>query len=171
MPSSKKNSLQKETISWRENFTMEDIERVRELTRKAKVFSPEEIQVAGELMESYLQEGHASGYHFLFAEEQQKLLAYTCYGPIPLTHLRFDLYWIVVHPKVQQKGLGRLILQVTEYKVREFGARQLYAETSGRNDYIKANFFYQRNGFSKAAEIKDFYRDGDPKVIYKKIFV
>ena len=42
-----------------------------------------------------LQLGEKSHYHFLLAEKGGTLAGYTCFGRIPLTAERYDLYWIV----------------------------------------------------------------------------
>src|SRR5262245_29936796 len=106
---------------WRHAVQFSDIVSVRQLTASTGVFSAEEIQVAGELVESRLQQGESSGYHFLFAIHHGQLIAYTCYGMIPLTDKRYDLYWMVVDKDFQKLGLGREILMRTEQWIQAAG--------------------------------------------------
>ena len=65
-------------------------------TESTGVFSPGEIQIAVELADERLAKGEASGYYFVFAEEDGQVRGYACYGPIALTVGSYDLYWIAV---------------------------------------------------------------------------
>ena len=62
-----------------------DIRSVRELVRATGFFSDEEEAVAAELVEERLAKGKPSGYEFVFAEQAETLVGYSCYGLIPLT--------------------------------------------------------------------------------------
>ena len=70
--------------------------------------------MAVELAEERLAKGPASGYHFVFAERDGRVLGYTCYGPIALTDGSYDLYWIAVDKSTQGQGLGRLLMEKSE---------------------------------------------------------
>ncbi len=147
-----------------------DADGVRALAAATGFFSDEEVAVAGELVEERLARGPASGYEFLFAEEgvAGRLVGYTCYGRVPLTHATYDLYWIVVHPAAQGAGVGRRLLAETEAAVAAAGGAALYAETSGRLQYAPTRGFYRRCGYREAAVLVDFYAPGDDKVIFVK---
>jgi ribosomal protein S18 acetylase RimI-like enzyme len=153
---------------WRHTVLPSDPDNIRKLVEKARVFSDEEIQVAGELVQEFLEQGESSGYHFLFLEKEKEIIAYTCYGVIPLTDKRFDLYWIVVAPTYQKQKLGVEILQRTENLVSNLQGVSVYAETSGRLDYLPAQNFYRRNGYEQIAVFKDFYKAGDDKLVFQK---
>ncbi len=145
-----------------------DIGAIRDLAREAGVFNEEEIDIAGCLAEEKFS-GRESSYNFLFIRDEAGVpLAYTCFGEICLTDNRFDLYWIVVSPKLQGKGMGERILSLTEDATRKLGGVHLYAETSGTDLYIPARKFYLKNGYTEAARLKEYYRDGDDKYIFHK---
>ncbi len=153
---------------WREQVTETDADKVRDLTAASGVFSAEEASIAEELVHARLQAGVESSYRFLFAERGERLDGYACFGPIPGTDRRFDLYWIVVHPTRQHAGLGRELLRRTEAIALAAGATHLFVDTSGRPAYTPARTFYRRNGYRKVAELPDFFHDGDAKVIFAK---
>lgn len=155
-------------IYWRQQVTVADVEAVRALVTQTGVFSLEESAIAAELVEEQLHRETASGYHFLLAEHGNKLVGYTCYGPIPGTEARFDLYWIAVHPDHWRTGLGRALLVRTERAITALGGRQLYAETSSSDRYQGARHFYRSTGFRTVARLPDFYREQDDKIIYEK---
>lgn len=156
------------SLTFRETVAGHDAAWVRGVVQRAGVFSAVEVDVAVELVEERLAKGPGSGYHFVFAERNGQALGYTCYGPIPATALRYDLYWIVVEPWCRSAGIGRLLLAETERLVRAHGGRRVYAETSGRDEYGPARAFYERCGFRREAVLEDFYADGDNKIIYVK---
>lgn len=146
----------------------EDPAAVKRLAEATGYFSAVEAAVAEELVNERLSKGPESGYHFVFAELDGRLAGYVCYGPVPLTASSYDLYWIVVSPEFQGKGLGRIMLQESERLARQAGGTRLYADTSGRAQYGSTRAFYERVGFRREALLEDFYAPGDDKVIYSK---
>jgi len=156
-------------MQFRTTITTEDAPQIRQLVSQTNVFSPEEVDTAEELLQETLQFGvEKTGYHFVFLEDAEHFLGYSCYGLIPLTAQSYDLYWIAVSPRAQQRGLAQKILQKTEECIRKIGGQQLHAETSGTPAYAAARAFYLKNGFIKAATFKDFYKAGDDKVMFVK---
>jgi ribosomal protein S18 acetylase RimI-like enzyme len=155
-------------LIFRNDVQSEDRRRVRELVASTGVFSPVEEDVAEELVAERLAQGPASGYHFVFAEQNEKTLGYTCYGPIPLTLGSYDLYWIAVDKNLHGQKIGQRLLQETERLILAAGGRHVYIETSNRHQYAPTRGFYLRNGYQQAALLKDFYAPGDDKVIYWK---
>lgn len=155
-------------VTWRDGVREEDAEAVRGLVAATGVFSSEEVEIAKELVEERLARGVASGYHFLLAEAEGRLLGYTCFGPIPGTEGRFDLYWLAVEPGQQRGGVGRELMALTEEQVRELGGAILFVDTSGREHYRPARSFYRRCGYKQVAELTDYFRAGDSKVIFAK---
>ncbi len=145
-----------------------DPQRVRRLAESTGFFSRAEVDVAEELVLERISKGPPSGYHFVFLDVNGQTAGYACYGPVPMTASAFDLYWIVVAPNSQGKGIGRLILLETERLIRQAGGATVYAETSGRPQYASTRAFYERMGFHVAAVLEDFYAPGDGKVTYAK---
>lgn len=153
---------------YREVVRPDDAAAVRRLVEATGFFHPEEVDIAQELVDERLAKGEASGYLFLFAEEDGELVGYSCYGIIPLTVASWDLYWIAVHPSRQGTGLGRRLLAATEAKIRAAGGTAAYAETSGRPQYEPTRAFYTRCGYDTAAVFADFYAPGDAKYVFVK---
>lgn len=146
-----------------------DREAVRELAASTDFFRTDEVDVAVELIDAYLEKGAASGYCFLFAEIDGQVVGYACYGAIACTLGSYDLYWIVVDPARQGQGLGRRLIEEAENHIYRLGGRHIYIETSGRPQYEPTRGFYERCGYSVAATLPDFYDANDDKVIWRKI--
>jgi ribosomal protein S18 acetylase RimI-like enzyme len=146
----------------------EDIETVREIIESTGFFYHFEVPVAVELVEEGVEEGEESGYHFLFAEVGGRTVGYSCYGHIAGTDAGYDLFWIAVHNDLRGSGIGKILLEETQRKAKEMGARYIIAETSSLDKYLPTRLFYEKNGYSKDAYIADYYQPGDGKVIYVK---
>jgi ribosomal protein S18 acetylase RimI-like enzyme len=155
-------------VTFRETVQISDPDNVFHLTESCDIFYPEETAVARELAEERLARGPSSGYDFLFAETDGNVIGYTCFGPIPLTQGRFDLYWIAVSKGLQGSGIGRRLMQLTELRIQEMKGRRIYVETSSRKPYAPTHRFYHACAYRTEAILKDFYADGDDKIIYLK---
>jgi ribosomal protein S18 acetylase RimI-like enzyme len=155
-------------IRWHQAISQDDVEAIHVIVANSGVFSVEEIDVAVELAEDALARKETSDYHFMLADRGGQLAGYTCFGRIPLTDARYDLYWIVVDGNAQQQGIARGLLDETETAVKALGGKALYAETSSRTIYNPAHEFYRKCGFELTARLADFYADGDDKLIFAK---
>jgi len=141
---------------------------VRDITESTGFFYAEEVATAVELVEERLAKGPASGYSFVFAEEEGRTLGYAYVGPTACTKASFDLYWIAVHADARGKGLGTLLLDESERLIRAAGGRRVYIETSSRPLYEPTRAFYLARGYREEARLEDFYGPGDAKVVYAK---
>ncbi len=155
-------------IEWRDTVRSEDVETVRRIVASTDMFSSEETAIAAELVQERLDRGAESGYEFVFADLAGRTVGYSCYGPVPGTVDRWDLYWIAVRPDGQRSGMGRDLASRTEARMAERGAKRIYVDTSDGKKYQPTRAFYRALGYHKVAELPDFYRDGDGKVIYMK---
>jgi ribosomal protein S18 acetylase RimI-like enzyme len=155
-------------ISFRTIPKAADRETVKNIVSSTGFFNSEEIDISVELVDEALASGEASGYNFIFAEMSNQVLGYTCFGPIPGCHKRHEIYWIAVEKTYHRLGIGKILLQKTEEAIRSHGAERAYIETSSRAEYKPTQLFYMANGYSSAAEIEDYFQDGDGKIIFMK---
>lgn len=155
-------------ISYRDKPTPCDSDSIRKIVRSSGFFSTEEVEVAVELLEENLSRGESSGYYFSFVEINERVVGYSCYGPIPCTKESYDLYWIAVLHEFRGRGIGRDLLQRTEEKIGEMGGKRIYVDTSSREQYEPTRSFYRGGGYEQEAVLEDFYSPGDDKVIYVK---
>jgi ribosomal protein S18 acetylase RimI-like enzyme len=156
------------TVTYRQHIQPSDIEAIADLVESSGFFSDEELEIAIELAEEKLEIKEASSYRFLFAEEEEHVIGYTCYGLIPATSSSYDIYWIVVSNNLRGQGLGKLLMAETEKLIHLSGGRQIYAETSSREQYKSTRKFYEGCGYHQEAFLKNFYSYGDGKIIYSK---
>jgi ribosomal protein S18 acetylase RimI-like enzyme len=146
-----------------------DMDAVERLVTLTGVFNEGEVAIARELVEECLAKGEeASGYYFLFADGPDGVEGYTCFGHIPGTAGRWELYWIAVDPRTHRGGLGRRLQAASEDAVRAMGGVLMIAETSTRADYAPARGFYRSQGYTLLAEVPDWHDDGDGLAIFGK---
>ena len=161
-------AINPDEIIYREEPFPSDLQGVKEIVESSGFFSQEEIEVALELVQERLLKGVTSGYHFLFAEAEGRMIGYACFGPIPGTKESCDLYWIAVNNDFRGSGLGKAILEKAEQEMTDLGGRRIYVETSSREQYRPTQSFYSKCGYAKEAVLKNFYSPGDDKIIYVK---
>ena len=157
-------------IAYRQNIEPADLGAILNIVQGSGFFSAAEVELACELATDRLEHGEQSSYQFLFAENDEQVVGYTCYGLVPATAGSYDLYWIAVSETKRGCGLGKILLQKTEELIVNAGGMQLYAETSSRSQYTSTRRFYENCGYILEAVLKDFYAQGDSKIIYSKVF-
>src|SRR3972149_1461301 len=94
----------------------EDISDIKNILETSNNFSTEEIDCAIDMINTYF--ATKDDCEFLCYEHEQRVVAYTCYGPTPLTDGTFDLYWICVSPDFQNKGIGSELLDGVEKDIK-----------------------------------------------------
>lgn len=136
------------------------------LTAATGLFRPDEVAIAVELLDDAL--AGDDDYRFLGAYAGDRLVGYACWGPTPGTTGTFDLYWIVVDPDRQSEGIGTQLLRAVEAKLTTENGRLVVVETSSRTAYAPTRAFYERRGYTQAAQLPGYYAPGDDLVIYLK---
>ena len=146
-----------------------DREQIYNLLVATNNFTAEELKVAMELVDIYLNNPSQQDY-FLFvdADDFDKVNGYVCFGPRPLTIGTYDLYWIAVNPDCQARGIGSSLISFVENYLKQKNGRLILIETSGKPSYKKERNFYEKNSYKKFCEIDDFYNIGDSLIIYGK---
>jgi len=146
-----------------------DREQLLRVVRLQTNFLECEVDVAMEVIDGTFDP--AEDYRTLAAvEDDSSIAGFISYGPIPLTENRYDLYWIAVDPARGRHGIGSQLLAAMEEDLRQAGPGHIYIDTSSTEGYAKARAFYEKNGYHIASLIKDFYREGDHRVLYLKKF-
>lgn len=149
---------------------IEDVAPLENITNLIDIFSNEEKQVAKELINDSINNANSDYFTYVY-EENGNILGYYIIGKRPLTDGVYDLYWIVVNPDEQNKGIGQKLLNDAEKFVAERNGRWLLAETSSKVQYEATRKFYFRNNYSIVSEIRDFYSIGDSLIVFGKYFM
>ncbi len=131
------------------------------------LFDAGELEFMSELVDnSYngtLGEGH---YWVVNADNGITSAAY--YAPEAFGQNVYNLYFIGVLPNQQGKGTGSLMLKYVENHLKELEQRLLLVETSGLPSFEKTRQFYLKNNYEKEATIREYYKEADDKIIFRK---
>lgn len=100
--------------------------------------------------------------------ENNKPIAIAYCAPERLTDGTYNLYLIAVHKDYQAKGIGGQIMSYVESLLQSMSKRILIVETSGLSEFELTRKFYDKCGYNREAVIRDFYRDGEDKVVFWK---
>ncbi|HEY5219534.1 MAG TPA: GNAT family N-acetyltransferase [Gemmatimonadaceae bacterium] len=135
-------------------------------------FRAEEVAVALELFDETFGPTKPTGdYEFVAAfNGADALVGYCCYGATPTTDATYDLYWIAVDLAHQGGGVGSLLLEEVEHRVRGRRGRMVVIETSAGNGYDSARRFYGARGYDVAARLRDYYGPADDRVVFTRQF-
>lgn len=80
----------------------------------------------------------------------------------------FNLLAIAVMPEDHGKGIGSMLVAALEARLRAQAARVLIVETSALDEYADTWAFYRARGFVEEARIRDFYSEGEHKIVFWK---
>ena len=145
-----------------------DREQILHVLEVTRVFSPGELMIARELVDTVLEKPDQKDYTIHVYDEDGAVLGYTCFGPTPGTEGTYDLYWIAVHPALHGSGVGGALDAHAEALIRSRGGRLMVAETSSRPEYDATRAFYCGRRYAELARIPGYYRPGDDLVVYGK---
>lgn len=92
-----------------------------------------------------------------------------CYAALEkLTDGTWNMLAIAVHPFQQGRRVGESIVRHLEETLRKNGQRILIAETSGHDEFGRTRDFYRKIGYQEEARIRDFWADGNDKIVFWK---
>lgn len=99
-------------------------------------------------------------------ESDNTILSIAYCAPMTFTNGTYNLYDFGVHNDHQGKGIGRKMMDYLELELKNAGHRILIVESSGPNAQALTREFYDKCNYRKEASIKDFWDEGDDKVIF-----
>ncbi len=99
---------------------------------------------------------------------EQKPVAIAYCAPERLTAGTSNLYLIAVHKDHQSKGIGGELINSIETLLKLDGNRILLVETSGLPEFELTRKFYDKCNYTREAVIRDFYNEGEDKVVFWK---
>jgi len=141
---------------------------IMRILQQTPEFEPEEVVVAEEVIDDYLEDSVNSGYHILVAQIDSLPAGYICYGTVPMTRGTWDMYWLAVDSVQQTRGIGNALLLSAEEDIEKRKGRLILIETSSKPSYEKTRRFYRARGYELVCRIDDFYSPGDDRVIFQK---
>lgn len=141
-----------------------DLKGLKEILDSIDLFPSEMLE---EMTADYFSNPETAEIWFTTLEDKQPISLGYC-APEKLTEGTYNLYAIGVRSDLQGKGIGGKMMGYLENYLKENGHRILIVETSGTEDFRLTRKFYENLDYAKEAVIRDFWGEGDDKVIYWK---
>ena len=132
------------------------------------LFRPEETGALGDILTACLAGEMGPDHHWLAVGDNNALAAAAYLAPEMMADRVWNLLFIAVTPERQRLGTGAALLAAVETLVRQSSGRLLLVETSALPKYAQARGFYLKNSFTEEARIRDYYTDGEDKVVFRK---
>ena len=131
------------------------------------LFQAEELGELDGMIDAFLS-GDLEDHQWLALHEDDQIKAAAYYAPETFADGVWNLYFIGVLADEQGKGRGSAILEYVEDKLRRQGQRILIIETSGLDGFELTRKFYDQHGYTVEARIRDYYQEGEDKVVFWK---
>ncbi len=148
--------------------TSDDKKALMAIADAIGLFTPQELEELGGMLTEYF-DGHLGSERFWITYDDGGPVGVAYYAPEPYADGTWNLYFIAVHPDRQGEGRGAKLLHYVEQTLAARGERLLLVETSGRPNFERTRAFYRKHGYDEEARIREFYRAGDDKIIFRKV--
>lgn len=141
-----------------------DIKGLKEVLDSSELFPSEYLD---DMISGYFNNPETEEIWFTYLENEIPIgLGYS--APEKLTNGTYNLYAIAVKKELQGKSIGKQMMNFLEQHLIKIGKRILIVETSSLAEYSLTRKFYNQLGYKHEATIKDFWDEGDDKVIFWK---
>jgi len=143
---------------------LSDIEGLKTVVESCELFPSELLD---EMMEEYFRNAQTPDIWFTCIDQNKPIAIGYCV-PEKLTQGTYNFLAIGVALTFQRMGIATEMMQYWEQLLKQKNARILIVETSGDPAQMAARNFYKKIGYIQEATIKDFWNDGEDKIIFLK---
>jgi ribosomal protein S18 acetylase RimI-like enzyme len=143
---------------------LQDINGLKEVLDSSELFPSEYLD---DMISDYLNNKGSTDIWFTCIDNDRPIALGYC-APEKLTNGTYNLYAIAVRKELQGQGIGNKMMNFIEKLLADNGNRILMVETSSIDHYTLTRKFYNKLGYRQEAVIKDFWNDGEDKVIFLK---
>ncbi len=148
--------------------TPDDTTALLALAEATGLFESSHLEELAQILNQHFSDGTDSQGMWL-SDYDNELVGIAYVAPERMTEGTWNLYLIAIHPQHQRQGRGTALLHHVEQMLTESGERVLLVETSGVEDFEYVRAFYRKSGYDEEARIRDFYKTGDDKIIFRKV--
>jgi ribosomal protein S18 acetylase RimI-like enzyme len=144
--------------------TRNDLEVLKKIIDSSGLFPSEYLD---EMISDYFNNTNTEEIWFTYIKSHTSIAIGYCV-PEKLTHGTYNLLAIGVSPNAQRRGVATEMMHYIEHQLKQRGGRILIVETSSDDAQIGARKFYEKIGYTQMAVIRDFWNDGEHKIVFWK---
>lgn len=142
----------------------EDIETLKKIIDSSELFPSEYLD---EMISDYFNNPETEDIWFTYINKESLSAIGYCV-PEKLTDGTYNLLAIGVMKELQGKGIASEMMKYIEQLIKQKGGRILIVETSSDDAQFAARNFYKKIGYTKEAIIRDFWKEGEDKIVFWK---
>jgi ribosomal protein S18 acetylase RimI-like enzyme len=150
--------------------TTNDVTDLIVLAVASGLFEPSQTEELGQMLDRHFND-ETENQDLWFTDDDNGVVGVAYVAPERMTEGTWNLYLIAVHPDRQRQGRGVALLRHVEQVLANRGERVLLVETSGLESFEYVRSFYRKSGYDEEARIREFYKAGDDKIIFRKALV
>jgi ribosomal protein S18 acetylase RimI-like enzyme len=137
------------------------------LAEATGLFGPHETEELALMLADHFS-GETNSHDIWITDDDDGLVGVAYVAPERMTEGTWNLYLIAVHPDRQRQGRGAALLAHVEQMLAQRGERVLLVETSGLESFEYVRAFYRKSGYDEEARIREFYKAGEDKIVFRK---
>ena len=141
-----------------------DIDGLKKVLDSCELFPSEYLD---EMISDYFNNEETQDIWFTYIDDNKPVAIGYCV-PEKLTEGTYNLLAIGVSQEAQRKGIASKMMKYIEQLLKQNGARIIIVETTSDDAQIGARKVYENIGYVQVAVIKDFWKDGEDKIIFLK---
>ena len=144
--------------------TKSDIDGLKKVVDSSELFPSDYLD---EMISDYFNNPETQDIWFAYIDNDKQVAIGYCV-PEKLTDGTYNLLAIGVSQDSQRTGIASQMMIYIEQLLKQKDGRILIVETSSDDAQIGARNFYKKIGYTRAAVIKDFWKDGEDKIVFWK---
>lgn len=141
-----------------------DTKGLKKVVDSSELFPSEYLD---EMISDYFNNPDTQDIWFTYIDNNEQVAVGYCV-PEKLTDGTYNLLAIGVSQNVQRRGIASQMMNYIELQLKQKDGRILIVETSSDDAQIGARQFYHKIGYTQVAVIKDFWKDGEDKIVFWK---
>lgn len=141
-----------------------DIEGLKKVADSSGLFPSEYLD---EMISDYFNNPDTQDIWFTYIDDSKTVAIGYC-AQEKFTDGTYNLLAIGVSEDSQRKGIASEMMKYIEQLVKHKDGRVLIVETSTDDAQIGARKFYKQIGYTQEAVIRDFWKDGEDKIVFWK---
>lgn len=144
-----------------------DTPHLQQILNRTELFPPEFLP---EILGAYLRKPNGP-VRWLSADIGGDIVGFCYAEPEPMTDGTWNMRALAVTPFAQRQGVGSGLATGLADELSRKGGRVLIVDTSSTEAFASARAFYFSCGYVLEARIRDFWSDGDDKIVFHKALV